>query len=249
MAGWSALRLDGEVWRAARLLALVPDQQALPPAARPTTCGMRPFRCGSTRESRRRQSPAAQATLLKCCCGSMPPASTERMSLPTPGSAMRSAEKSSSARRMVWAGCGISSRAYPVPSRRRRHSVAYGCARRVPAGAFRSRVFVLVRRVFWLAERRVWDSNPRGRVNTLAVFKIASGIWRPEAVTCVVGCPAGCSCQDHPVRIPRSGQISPDLSFTSLRGALVTSVPRSALMLGRPGPPVLGLQSWLHDQA
>ena len=37
------------------------------------------------------------------------------------------------------------------------------------------------------------------------------------------------------MHIPRGGQISPDLSFTSLR-VLVGSVPRSALVLGRPGP-------------
>ena len=54
-------------------------------------------------------------------------------------------------------------------------------------------------------------------------------------MTCVAGCTAGCSCQDHPVHIPRNGQISPDPPFTSLRGTLVTLVPRSALVLGHPG--------------
>jgi len=42
------------------------------------------------------------------------------------------------------------------------------------ADAVLGRVFVLVRVVFWLGERRVWDSNPRGRVNALAVFKTAA---------------------------------------------------------------------------
>jgi len=50
-------------------------------------------------------------------------------------------------------------------------------------------------------------------------FKIASEIRCPKTVTCVVGCLARDSCQDHPAHIPRGGQISPDPSFTSWRRA------------------------------
>jgi hypothetical protein len=50
-----------------------------------------------------------------------------------------------------------------------------------------------------------------------------------------VGCLVGGSCQDHPVHIPRDGQLSPNPSFTSLRPGAGYLVPRSALLPGRPG--------------
>ncbi len=75
-------------------------------------------------------------------------------------------------------------------------------------------------------------SAARNYAARLAVFKIASGIWQPEAVICVVGCLAGSSCQDHPVHIPRGGQILFDPSFTSWRSRLACSAGAS-VMLGR----------------
>ena len=53
--------------------------------------------------------------------------------------------------------------------------------------------------------RRAWDSNPRGRVNALMVFKSVGGSRAAVAATCLVATWGWLTKQDHPAYIPRRG--------------------------------------------
>ena len=123
----------GQVWRAARLIALAPDQQASPLAARPYD-----LRHAAVFAVAQRGSPGADSrpSRRSFCRGIA--AGLRRLHRRRRRDCQRPDQRCARLSRPVGhvRRCGFSSRAYPVTSRRRRPCVAYGCTPPVPQEPF-----------------------------------------------------------------------------------------------------------------